>query len=386
MRQASFIMNSATKFEIFLGTQPGLERVLRDEAMAAGYNKAKTVNGGVTLWGDWSDVWRANLTMRGPSKVLARIGQFRALHLAQLDKRARKFAWGNILTPGLAVKVEVVTGKKNKIYHAGAAEERIERALSEEFDAQIAKSAEDADIVIKARIEKDNVILSVDTSGLGLHKRGHKQAMGKAPLRETMAALLLRSCGYDGVEPVLDPMCGSGTFIIEAAEIAAGLMPGRSRRFAFERLATFDAASVAQIRRDWQDAHPMPSKLQSFYGSDRDENVINFAKQNARRAGIEKFCTFSPLAISSAMPPKGPPGLVMVNPPYGSRIGNKKELFSLYHAFGEVMRDRFTGWRVGMVTSETMLAEATKLPWKPTQAPIAHGGLKVKLFHTDALD
>ncbi|WP_026147760.1 THUMP domain-containing class I SAM-dependent RNA methyltransferase [Robiginitomaculum antarcticum] len=378
-------MNSATKFEIFLGTQPGLERVLRDEAIEAGYKKAKTVNGGVTFWGDWSDVWRANLTLRGPSKVLARIGTIRAFHLAQLDKRARKFAWGNTIPPGLRVRVEVVTSQKSKIYHAGAAAERIERAMAEDHGVIIAKDADDAQIVIKARIDDNNVILSVDTSGAGLHKRGHKQAMGKAPLRETMAALLLRACEYNGTEPVLDPMCGSGTFIIEAAEIAAGFMAGRSRRFAFEQLATFDAAQVAQIRRDWQEAHPAPSKLQGFYGSDRNEKVIGFAKQNARRAGIEQFCTFAPLAISSVKPPAGPPGLVMVNPPYGSRIGNKKELFSLYHAFGEVMRDRFSGWRIGMVTSDTMLAESTKLPWLPTNAPIAHGGLKVKLFQTGPL-
>jgi len=378
-------MTSATKFEIFLSTAPGLEKILRAEAIQAGYNNAKSVSGGVTFWGDWSDVWRANLCFRGASKVLVRIGQFRALHLAQLDKRARKFAWANILTPGYTIKAEVVTGKQNKIYHAGAAQERIEKAICEDFGADIAPSLDAADIVIKARIKKDNVILSVDTSGEGLHKRGYKQAMGKAPLRETMAANLLRDCGYTGDEPVIDPMCGSGTFIIEAAQIAAGIMPGRNRRFAFEKLATFDAAAVAQIKRDWDEAHPARSNLPKFHGSDRNEKVIGFATSNAKRAGIDKLCTFEPLAISNIKRPEGPPGLVIVNPPYGSRIGNKKELFSLYHAFGEIMRGRFEGWRVAMVTADTMLAESTKLPWEPTGPPIAHGGLKVKLFQTKAL-
>ncbi len=378
-------MSNATKFEIFLSTAPGLEKILRAEAIELGYKNAKSISGGVTFWGDWSDVWRANLCFRGASKVLVRIGQFRALHLAQLDKRARKFAWGNILTPSHSIKVEVVTGKQNKIYHAGAAQERIEKAISKEFRSPIAASLDDADIVIKARIKKDNVILSVDTSGEGLHKRGYKQAMGKAPLRETMAANLLRNCGYNGDETVLDPMCGSGTFIIEAAQIAAGLMPGRNRRFAFEKLATFDTAAVAQIKRDWDEARPTRSNLPKFYGSDRNDKVTEFSRSNAKRAGVGHICSFTPMAISNVTPPEGSPGLVIVNPPYGSRIGNKKELFSLYSAFGSVMRERFSGWRVGMVTSDTLLAEATKLPWEPRNVPIAHGGLKIKLFQTKAL-
>ena len=234
-------MNQPASFEIFLATQPGLETLLLDEVIERGFQRAKATGGGVTIWGDWNDVWRANLTLRGASKVLARIGEFRAFHLAQLDKRSRKFPWGNTLMLGHKIKVEVVTNRKSKIYHAGAAIERIERAIHEEFGAQIAKSMEDADIIIKTRIDDNNVRLSVDTSGVGLHKRGYKQAMGKAPLRETMAALALRGCGYDGTEAVLDPMCGSGTFLIEAAQISRNIMAGQSRSFAFERLASYNA-------------------------------------------------------------------------------------------------------------------------------------------------
>ena len=374
-------MSDLAKFEIFLGTQPGLETLLLEEVIERGFKRAKTVGGGVTVMGTWEDVWRANLTLRGASKVLARIGEFRAFHLAQLDKRARKFPWGETLMPGHAVKVEVVTNRKSKIYHAGAAIERIERAISEEFGATIATSMEEADIIIKTRIDDNNVRFSVDTSGVGLHKRGYKQAMGKAPLRETMAALALRGCGYAGHEPVLDPMCGSGTFLIEAAEVSKNLMAGRSRSFAFERLASYDAAAVQNIKDNWK---PRRSE-QHFYGSDRNVNVIGFSKANAERAGVLDMCSFKPLPLSKIERPDGPTGLVMVNPPYGARIGKKKDLFALYTAFGDVMRDRFSGWRVGMITSDSKLAEATKLPWLPTDAPIAHGGLKVKLFKTREL-
>jgi len=374
-------MNDSSEFEIFLGTQPGLESLLLEEVIERGFKRGKAIGGGVTIWGDWNDVWRANLTLRGASKVLARIGEFRAFHLAQLDKRARKFPWGKTLTQGHAVKVEVVTNRKSKIYHAGAAIERIERAIHEEFGAKIAKSMDEADIIIKTRIDDNNVRFSVDTSGIGLHKRGYKQAMGKAPLRETMAALALRSCGYDGRETVLDPMCGSGTFLIEAAQISRNFMAGRSREFAFEKLASYDAAAVESIRDNWT---PRESE-QKLYGSDRNVNVIGFSKANAERGGVADMCEFKPLPLSKVERPESPPGLVIVNPPYGARIGKKKDLFALYTSFGDVMRDRFTGWRVGMITSDMKLAEATKLPWLKTGAPIAHGGLKVRLFRTNKL-
>lgn len=374
-------MPYTSKFEIFFGTAPGLEPLLLAEVIEAGFKDAKQVAGGVTVMGGWPEVWRANLILRGASKVLVRIGGFRAFHLAQLDKRSRQFAWGEILRPDFIVKVEVVTNKKSKIYHAGAAIERIERAIHEELGAKIATSMEEADIIIKTRIDDNNVIFSIDTSGEGLHKRGYKQATGKAPLRETMAALCLRGCRYNGEEPVLDLMCGSGTFIIEAAEIAKGLMPGRTRSFAFEKLITYDAEAVEAIRQ----SHKPRDTPHRFYGSDRNIKVIGFAKDNATRAGVHDICHFAPHPLSAIKRPEGPPGLVMVNPPYGARVGKKKDLFALYQSFGDVMRDRFTGWRVGMVTSDTNLAQATNLPWLSTDAPINHGGLRVKLFRTDAL-
>ena len=274
-----------------------------------------------------------------------------------------------------------MTNRKSKIYHAGAAVQRIERAISEEFGAPIVGSVTEAKIVIKVRIDDNNLLMSVDTSGNGLHKRGHKQAMGKAPMRETMAALALRGCGYTGTETVLDPMCGSGTFLIEAAEIARHMMAGRARSFAFEKLKSYDAAAVNAMRANWKTRET----THHFYGSDRNVNVIGFAKENAERAGVAELCSFTPTALSEVPRPDGAAGLVIVNPPYGARIGKKKDLFSLYSAFGDVMRERFEGWRIGMITADHHLAQASKLPWKPVSAPIAHGGLKVRLYRTDPL-
>lgn len=365
-------------FEIFIVTAPGLEPVLCAEVRARGFATPTLVKGGVTVTGGWPEVWRANRELRGAVRVLARIGAFRAFHLAQLDKRARRVPWATILRPDVPVRVEA-SCKGSRIYHAGAAAQRIERAIHEELGAPISAEAE---ITVKARIDDDLCTISVDTSGESLHKRGHKDAVHKAPMRETMAALFLRQCGYDGREPVVDPMCGSGTFVIEAAEIAAGLVPGRSRGFAFEKLATFDAAAWEGMRRATGNG-PRPGLR--FYGSDRDAGAVAMSRANAARAGVDDLTDFQQHAVSDLMPPEGPPGLVIVNPPYGDRIGEKKSLFPLYHALGQTLLARFAGWRTGIITNEASLAKATGLPFAPPSAPVSHGGLRVTLFQTGPL-
>jgi putative N6-adenine-specific DNA methylase len=366
------------RLEIFLPTSPGLETYLRDEVLAHRFPGAKAVPGGVITRGRWQDVWRANLNLRGAGRVLARIASFHVTHLAQLDKLSRRVDWASVLRKDVPFRVEA-TCKTSKIYHSGAAAERVEKAITATLGAT---ASPDAPVVIKVRFENDECTLAVDTSGELLHKRGSKQAVNKAPLRETLASLFLRACGYDGHEPVLDPMCGAGTFVIEAAEIATGLAPGRARSFAFEHLATFDADAWAAMR----DA--MPPRRETafrFYGSDRDAGAVTMSQANAERAGIADLCTFTRAPISDLVRPDGPPGLVIVNPPYGVRIGDTKPLLPLYRALGQTLTARFSGWRVGLVTTDANLAAATELPFKPPGPPIAHGGLRVTLFTTAPL-
>ncbi len=367
-------------FEIFLAGPPGLEAVLADEARVAGFDAAP-VPGGAVFRGGWPEVWRANLTLRGPSRVLARIGAFRALHLAQLDKRARRFPWAETLRADVAIRVEA-TCHTSKIYHEGAARQRVADAIRETLGATIADEAGTGAITLRVRIERDLVTLSLDTSGELLHRRGYKPAVNAAPMRETMAALLLRACGYAGAEPVLDPMCGSGTFVIEAAEIAAGLAPGRARSFAFERLATFDPEAWAALK-----AGLVPRGTTSrFHGADRDAGAVAMSRANAARAGVGDIATFREAPVSALARPEGPPGLVIVNPPYGTRLGEAAKLRPLYSALGVALRERFAGWRVGLVTTEPALAEATGLPFAPPGPPVPHGPLRIRLWQTAALD
>ena len=364
--------------EIFLVCPPGLEPLLADEVRERRFASPRVEAGGVSVAGDWSEVWRANLVLRGASRVLARIARFPAAHLAQLDKRARKLNWASVLTPHTPVRVEA-SCKGSRIYHSGAAAQRVANALSEGLGARVEP---DASLRVAVRIHKNVCTISVDTSGDSLHQRGFKQAVAKAPMRETLAALFLRACGYDGSEPVLDPMCGSGTFIIEAAEIAAGLAPGRARAFAFEHLANFDRAAWRTMKAEHaEQTRPEPR----FWGSDRDVGAARMAADNAARAGVAAHCRFEAVAVKDLQCPPGPAGLIIVNPPYGDRVGNRGALVGIHRTLGEMVRTRFKGWRAALVTSEAALAKATGLPFTAPGPIVDHGGIKIRLHQTGPL-
>ncbi|MCW8914264.1 MAG: class I SAM-dependent RNA methyltransferase [Magnetovibrio sp.] len=370
-------MNTQNNLEIFLVAVPGAEPLLCAEAAEKGFNNPKPDTGGVTVWGDWPEVWRANLELCGASRVLVRLGSFKVVHLAKLDKLARRFPWAETLRSDVSVRVEA-SCKKSRIYHSGAVTQRISTAITEELGASVST---DGAVAIKVRLQNDLCTISVDTSGEGLHKRDHKQAVNKAPMRETLASLMLRQCGFDGKEPVVDPMCGSGTFVIEAAEIATGLLPGRTRHFAFEQLATFDPEV-------WQQMQTKTSEQEAeahFYGFDHDSGAIRMSRDNAERAGVAALTEFQLMPISDLKSPCETPGLVIVNPPYGARIGNIKKMKALYRSLGETMKAQFPGWRVGVVTNTESLAKATRLPFTQESEDISHGGLRVKVYSTDPL-
>ncbi|MEO1656861.1 MAG: class I SAM-dependent RNA methyltransferase [Pseudomonadota bacterium] len=362
---------------IFLAAPPGLEPWLLEEARELGLTKPRAVPGGVECTGQWADVWRANLWLRGASRVLVRLGSFRAAHLSTLDKRSRTLPWESVLTPGTTISVEA-TCRASKIYHSGAAAERVRKAAIAKAGVAFDKGG---GAKIFVRIEKDICTVSLDTSGELLHKRGYKQSVVKAPLRETMAALFLHAAGFSGQEPLIDPMCGSGTIPLEAALWSRGLAPGRDRHFAFERLATFDADVCEAMRRET----PTTNTVNTVIGADRNGAAIEASRQNAERAGLSDVVQFRHQPLSQLERPEGPPGLVMINPPYGERIGDRRELTALYASIGSVMRDRFTGWRAAIVTSDAKLAKATGLPFKQPGPPVPHGPLRVRLYQTDPL-
>lgn len=370
-------MKPDTDLEIFLATAPGLEPVLAEEVSLKGFKRPKAIPGGVLTRGSWPDAWRANLWIRGATRVLVRVAGFHVTHLAHLDSLARRVPWTTLLRADTPFRVEAAC-TKSRIWHSGAAAERIATAIAATTGA---RHDPEAEVTVMARLDHDLCTLSLDTSGEPLHRRGFKQEVNAAPLRETLAALFLRQCGFDGTEPVLDPMCGSGTFVIEAAEIAARLNPGRARHFAFEKLATFDADAWALMREPR--ARPPPTAR--FHGADRDAGAVAMSRANAERAGVAAWTEFRVAPVSEARPPDGPPGLLMVNPPYGTRLGETRSLAPLYQALGRTLAAHFGGWRVGLLAADARLAHATGLPFLPEGPPVPHGGLRVTLFRTAAL-
>ena len=366
------------RFDLFASCPPGLEPWLLEEVQAHGWSRAQETRGGVTWQGTWADVWRANLLLRGASRVLLRLGSFRTTSLADLEMKLAEVPLGLVIGGDSRVRAEA-TCKKSKIYHSGAAAERLLKAAG-----KVGGIAAKEGLTLFLRLDNNQCTVSVDTSGDLLHKRGFKEDVAGAPVRETMAALLLRACGYSGDEPVFDPMCGSGTFVTEAAEVAAGLAPGRARSFAFEQFASFEYEIYSPIRERALAKAKRETGL-SFLGSDRAAGAVKASQENAERAGLSDLTQFAKHAVSEVTRPDGPAGLVIVNPPYGTRLSDRKELAALYKAFGAVMRERFAGWRVGLLTSHDDLAKATGLKWERPGPWMPHGGLKVRLWQTGAL-
>ncbi len=333
----------------------------------------------MTVTGAWPDVWRANLVLRGAGRVLIRLASFPVVHLSQLDKRARRIPWGAYLTGTVPVRVEAAC-KRSRIYHSGAAAQRVAKAIEDGAGARIAA---EAPLRVLVRIERNLCTVSLDTSGDLLHKRGYKQAVNKAPLRETLAALCLRACRFTGDEPVIDPMCGSGTIVIEAAGMAMGQAPGRLRDFAFQHLAGFDPA-VWQALKSRADAALGETALR-FHGADRDAGAVAMSQANAERAGVGAITRFDAQAVSRLTRPDGTPGLVLVNPPYGDRLGDAEALRALYAGFGQTVRERLSGWRVGIIARDAALVGATGLECAEQSPPFPHGALRVRLYRTGPL-
>ena len=361
------------EFEIFLACVPGLESELLAEIKTIGFKHTKLMVGGVSVCGDWRDVWRANFYLRGATKVLVRFATFRVTHLAQLDKLSHKLNWENLLQYKKSFRVETVC-RKSKIYHSGAASQRISKAISAQINA---KENPNSSTIIKVRISSDIWTISLDSSGEGLHKRGYKIATGKAPIRETLAALFLQKMKFDGSQVVYDPMCGSGTIVIEAAEIALGLPAGRRKNFTFMELPSFQENEYEKLTKINQKKINL-----NFYGSDRDQGAVLNSMKNSKKAGVETYCHFKKSSISDAIPPTQKPGIILVNPPYGKRVGNRKKLFALYKALGQTLSEKFVGWKVGIITCDPSLAKSTGLKFLDISRAVDNGGIKVKLYET----
>ena len=361
---------------------PGLEPLVEEELKDLGI-KGKAVPGGVEWNGSESSIAMANLWSRIASRVVVRIGEFSARTFFELERHAKKVEWQKYLGPTTAVQFRV-TAKKSKLYHTGAIAQRLQEAIARQLkrDVTIAGDADDEEGDVNAqifivRVERDQFTISADTSGALLHRRGYRQAVAKAPLRETLAAATLRGAGWDARSPLVDPMCGSGTIAIEAAMIARKIPPGLERKFAFLDWPGADVTRwnslVSHARGQILGRSPA-----AIAGSDRDAGAVEASKANAERAGVAADIQFTMQPISAATPVGKGAGLLITNPPYGERVGDTKAIRNLYAQLGNVARMKFHGWDLAMLSANKALEAQTQIELEE-KFKTSNGGIPVRL-------
>ncbi len=334
---------------LFASCLPGLEPLLARELEGLGALEPRPVPGGVGFRGHRRVLHRANLESGVATHVLVRVAGFRAERFEDLERELGAIPWERWLLPGVPRAVRA-SAHKSRLHHTGALAERAARAIGARLrDAP--GEAEDA-VPIALRLSRDHATVSIDTSGAPLHRRGYRVRTTAAPLREDLARALLLASGWDPTTPLVDPVCGSGTIAIEAAGLARGLPPGRLRSFAFERTALHDEAAWREVREAALsralDRAPAP-----ILASDRDAGAIEAARTNAATAGVDGDVSFAatPLSALDLGAVRDRPGALVLNPPYGHRLGDPDRLAALYRAIGRRAAE-LEGWRVAVLTSE----------------------------------
>ncbi len=378
----------------FAVSAPGLEGVVERELAELGV-APQVESGGVAWEGDLRSLYQANLWLRAASRVLVRVATFRARSFIELERHLRRIEWGEFTSAGVSTSFRV-SSRKSRLYHQRAIEERFAReftsatggAVLSRGAPQVDEAEDDTDEageeqLFIVRFHRDTCTVSADSSGALLHRRGYRQAVARAPLRETLAAALLQSSGWRPSEPLLDPFCGSGTIPLEAALIAADIAPGLAsadrtpRSFAFTRWPRFDPAQWDRVVAEAGARVRDPSRA-AIRGSDRDEGAVAAARANAARAGLLERVTFELQPLSASPPPSG--GWIVTNPPYGHRVGEERPLRDLYATLGRQVRET-PDCRLAMISASPTLERQLSLPLEE-RLTTRNGGLPVRFVAT----
>jgi putative N6-adenine-specific DNA methylase len=377
-----------TDLRWFAVVAPGLEDAARDEIAALpDVSAVAAETGGVTWTGAAATGYRANLWSRVTTRVLARVGEIEAREFGKLRRRAARLPWRAFVAPGAAVAARA-SASHCRLYHTGALAEAAVLAVTDAVPgARAAARDEAADVTLLVRGTEDRFMFSADASGELLHRRGARVETGAAPLRETLAAGLLALAGWRPGTALVDPMCGAGTIVIEAAMQAQGRAPGADRTFAMERWPIAQdaavAAALAALRDEARAPTPLPAAAgAAIIGSDRDPRTIESARRNAERAGVAAGLTLACRDADAARPP-APTGLVLTNPPYGHRLGDARGAARGYRDLGRLLRAHFRGWRAAVVTPARLDGER-QLGLRPVaRFPLRNGGLAIVLHVFD---
>lgn len=330
----------------------GLEAVLKREIVNLGYEISQVEDGRITFLGDAEAVCRANIFLRTAERILIKVGSFQAVTFDELFERTRDLPWEEYLPRDGKFWVAKAASVKSKLFSPSDIQSIMKKAMVRRLQEHygIEWFPEDgAEYPVRVFLMKDLVTVGIDTSGVSLHKRGYREVSGKAPITETLAAALIMLTPWKRDRILVDPFCGSGTFPIEAAMMAANMAPGMNRSFTAEswtnlipRKLWYDTVNEANDEIDDQ----IEVDIQGY---DADEDVIRIARRNAREAGVDHRIHFQKRDVRELHHPKKY-GFIITNPPYGERLEDKKDLPDLYRAFGESFR-RLDSWSAYMITS-----------------------------------
>lgn len=333
----------------------GLERALKNELRRLGYFEFSGDEGAVSIIGGIADVFNLNLNLRCANRVTMDIASFPAESFDMLFDGICESDLKSFLPRDAAFDVTRITSTKSRLFSKTDCQRIIKRAVVENLRAAyhtrtIAETG--AYYPLNASIKNDIVTLSLDTSGESLHKRGYRLAKGEAPLIETLAAGIIELSGWERerTRQFADVMCGSGTFVIEAAMMAANIPPGRSRAFAFEKWGMLDESARTEIL-ERAEAKIVPVE-QTICGSDIDASVLAKARENAKRAGVSEMTSFQKMDFREFRSRKKA-GVMIVNPPYGERMGEERELKTLYADLGKLY-STLSGWELNVLCAHPM--------------------------------
>ncbi len=360
----------------------GLEPLMADELRALGAAEVAPGRGGVAFAGDMGTLYRANLWLRTAVRVLRPILEAHVTSPDELYEAVRYLDWTRFLTPEHTLAVDCNV-RDSHLTHSKYAALRVKDAICDQFIERCGRrpsvDTETPMVGLNLHVFRDHAVLSLESSGESLHKRGYRPILTRAPLNEALGAGLVLASGWRPETCFADPLCGSGTLPIEATWLALRRPPGLTRkRFGFMGWLDYDVKRWTSIR-DEARADMGRTLAAPIYAADVRGDVVAMAIDNARAAGIGHLLRVDRRNLRDFTPPDGPPGVILCNPPYGERLGEEREHRDLYAQLGSVFAERCRGWTACVFTSSPMLAEAIGL--KPDeQVPLFNGKIPCRLL------
>jgi len=358
----------------------GLAPALAEELAGLGAQEVKAAEAGVGFTGPFDLVYAANLHSRIASRILWRVARFAYATEEDIYRNAREVRWRDWFTAERTFKVET-NAHRSPVKSLDFVTLRVKDAIADHFRDAFGKrpsvAARDPDLRVHAFLDAKECTLYLDTTGEPLFKRGRRDHVGEAPLKKNLAAGILRLAGWHPGVPLLDPMCGAGTFLSEAAEIWLERAPGRSRDFAFRNLVRFNPATWERTRseaaRREKPLEPLP-----IHGSDLYGRSLDIARMNLRDAGLEEVVSLKQVNLLELSPP-APTGMIVTNPPYGVRLGEKEQLAAFYPKLGDALKQRFAGWTAYILSGDADLAKLIRLH-ASRKTVLFNGALECRLY------